>query len=307
MALEPKQKCNSLWRVHRNRGTITMRRAELFGRGDRFFLMGSCFAEEIRRALEGVLATGAVMPDFSTLEFDPNRARADELPGRNHLNYYNAFTILQELRRAVGHWTQDPDDYWDLGEQVQDPYRRLVMAASLGELARINAQLDQIIGRAFAEADHFVFTFGMTEIFVNSRTRLIAAQRPGYGGGGGRAETEFRRSTFAENYAAIEEISTIIADHKPSARIFVTVSPVPLQRTFSGDDVFTANMLSKSTLRAVLGEAAARLDNVVYVPSYEAIMSGARDSFKQDYRHVRTEVVEEVTAAFVEAFMAQGA
>jgi hypothetical protein len=304
MPLEPKHKCNSLWRVHRKRGTITLARAPLFGRGDRFFLMGSCFAEEIRLALEKVLAPRAVMPDFSTLEFDPARARADELPGRNHLNYYNAFTILQELRRAVGLWTQDPDDFWRLDEGVQDPYRRLIIAATREELVDINAQLDGIIARAFAEADHFVFTFGLTEVFVNTRTGLVAAQRPDYGGGGGRAETEFRRSTFAENYAAVEEISRIIARQKPSARIFMTVSPVPLQRTFSSDDVFTANMLSKSTLRAVLGEAAERLDNVVYIPSYEAVMSGGRDSFKDDYRHVRGEVVRQITDSFVGAFMA---
>ena len=303
MALEPRPKCNSLWRVHRKRGTISLRQMPIFKKGDRFFLMGSCFAEEIRLALSTVLAPGAVMPDFSTLELDRNRARADELPERNHLNYYNAFTILQELRRAVGEWTQDNDDHWQLDEGVQDPYRRLVIADTPDELGRINEQLNRIIARSFVEADHFVFTFGMTEVFLNRRTGLVAAQRPDYGGGGGRSETEFRRTGFSENFAAIKEISEIIARHKPAATIFMTVSPVPLQRTFSEDDIFTANMLSKSTLRAALGEVQETADNIVYVPSYEAVMSQGRQSFKNDYRHVRPDVVQQITGAFVEAYM----
>ncbi len=303
MPIEPKFKCNSLWRKYRKTEKITLRKSPLFGRNDRFFLMGSCFAEEIRLALEEVLETGAVMPDFSTLEFDGDRARVDELPDRNHLNYYNAFTILQELRRAFGIWTQDHDDYWQLEQGVQDPYRRLVIAETPEMLKQINQQLNRIISQAAVSADHFVFTFGLTEVFMNTRTGLIVAQRPEYGGGGGNLETEFRRMGFEDNYAAIAEISQIIAQHKPSAKIFVTVSPVALQRTFSQDDIYTANMLSKSTLRAVLGEAQEKLDNIVYVPSYEAVMSLGRGGFKQDFRHVRRPVVQQITNAFVEAFM----
>lgn len=303
MPIEVKRKPNSLWRVHRKRGTITLPRNPLFGKKDRFFLMGSCFAEEIRIALEQVLAPGAVMPDYSPLQFDGNVARADELPQRNHLNYYNAFTILQELRRADGTWRQSPDDYWELDGKYQDPYRRLVIADTPDVLAKLNGQLDQLIEYAFRQADHYVFTFGLTEVFVNKKTGLVAAQRPGYGGGAGSEETEFRRMGFAENYAAITEISEIVARRKPDAKVFVTVSPVPLQRTFSEDDVFVANSLSKSTLRAVFGEAQQKLDNIVYVPSYEGVMSQHREAFKNDYRHVRQPVVSDITRAFVAAFI----
>jgi hypothetical protein len=73
-------------------------------RSDRFFLMGSCFAEEIRVALTEGLGADHVLPDLSTLVFDPARAQADELPGRNNLNTYNAFSVLQEIERIRGLW-----------------------------------------------------------------------------------------------------------------------------------------------------------------------------------------------------------
>jgi hypothetical protein len=101
---------------------------------------------------------------------------------------------------------------------------------------------------------------------------------------------------------AISRIVELITAAKPNARIFCTVSPVPLKRTFSGDDIFVANSLSKATLRTVLVEIAAAQPNVTYFPSYEAVISGGDAAWEGDGRHVQRPVVEAITQTFVKTY-----
>jgi hypothetical protein len=92
---------NPAWkRFMADRSISAVPRPEL-SREDRFFLMGSCFAEEIRLALVRELGEVAVVPDYRQVRFDRARAQVDELPGRNHLNTYNAWSVLQEIERIL--------------------------------------------------------------------------------------------------------------------------------------------------------------------------------------------------------------
>jgi hypothetical protein len=159
--------------------------------------------------------------------------------------------------------------------------------------------LDVVLRNGFAEADHFAFTFGMTEIFINRVSGKVANQKPGCGYSGRSQETTFHLATFVETLATLERIVDLITAQKPQARIFVTVLPVPLKRTFSGQDIFVANTLSKSTLRAALGELAATRANVRYFPSYEVVMAAGTEAWEADGRHVRRALVENITAGFV--------
>jgi hypothetical protein len=54
-------------------------------------------------------------------------------------------------------------------------------------------------------------------------------------------------------------------------KVLLTVSPVPLTATASGQHVLTATSHSKSLLRAVAGELVAAQARVDYFPSYEII------------------------------------
>lgn len=295
---------NPAWKRFMNDRAVTTVPQALVGRQDRFFLMGSCFAEEIRLALAGTLGAGQIGPDYSRVRFDPAKAQVDALPARNHLNTYNAFSVLQEIERILGLWRPEPDDVWQVEGRVQCPYRRLVFADDLETMAQVTDELDRVLREGFEQADHFVFTFGMTEVFRNRRSGRIANQKPGYGRGGGAEETTYHRAGFVENMAAMNRIADLITEAKPKARIFVTVSPVPLKRTFSGEDIFVANSQSKSTLRAVLGELAEARKNVTYFPSYEAVISGGAEAWEEDGRHVRRPVVEAITQTFVNTYFA---
>ena len=62
--------------------------------------MGSCFAEEIRVALTNRQI--ACVPRYREISFDPARAVVDTLPEREHMNFYNTFTVRLQIEQALG-------------------------------------------------------------------------------------------------------------------------------------------------------------------------------------------------------------
>ncbi len=90
MPTKTENNANPAWKRFMADRMVTSAPNLLVKTSDRFFLMGSCFAEEIRLAFEASLGAGQVGPDYRQLQFDPTSAQVDELPLRNHLNTYNA-------------------------------------------------------------------------------------------------------------------------------------------------------------------------------------------------------------------------
>ncbi|WP_192933759.1 GSCFA domain-containing protein [Sinorhizobium meliloti] len=296
---------NPRYSVFNDTKTITIQREPLLNSNDRIFLMGSCFAEEIRIALSKRHVT--CLPDFTTLNI-PVDAKIDELPERQHMNFYNTFTVLQEVEKILGIWQQNPDDYWTLGHgspfRFQDPYRRLVMANDVVDLRSITHDIDGAMSKSFNAASAFIFTFGMAEVFRDKRTGRVVSQKPAYFGDGGLNETIMHQSSFAENLENIRRLFDLINAHKPGCPIFVTVSPVPLQRTFSSEDVYIASFEGKCVLRAALGEATRLLKNVHYFPSFEFIIAhGSENGYRPDGRHVRRELIASIVETFLEAYL----
>jgi hypothetical protein len=144
----------------------------------------------------------------------------------------------------------------------------------------------------------------MTEVFRKKDNGLIACQKPTYGGGGGLAETDLHLSSFAENLANLEELYEIIKGLNPKARVVVTVSPVPLSRTFSGRDILIANTEGKAILRAAVGEFSKSHDDVYYYPAFEIVTLRGESAFQQhDLRHVTDETVSVIMSSFVKAHL----
>ena len=87
-----------------------------------------------------------------------------------------------------------------------------------------------------------------------------------------------------------------------------TVSPVPLNRTMTDQDILIANTYSKSTLRAVVGAIVDRHDNVFYVPSYERVMLSKDSSiWRPDLRHVVDDFVGTIASSFAAAALGRSA
>ena len=83
----------------------------------------------------------------------------------------------------------------------------------------------------------------------------------------------FKNFTYPEVRDDLRRIVSLLQKMNPDLRILLTVSPVPLTATASGEHVLTATTYSKSVLRAVAGDIAASSDSIDYFPSYEMISS----------------------------------
>jgi hypothetical protein len=147
----------------------------------------------------------------------------------------------------------------------------------------------------------------MTEVFRIKANGLIAGQKPTYFGGGGADETELYESGYLENLENLEAIRTVVKSLNPNARMIVTVSPVPLERTFTNRDIVVANTEGKAILRAVLGEFTRRHDDVTYFPAFEMVTSlGEKAYMPGDLRHVNPSVVDLIMQSFALAHVVDG-
>lgn len=304
----------SFWKDFYSSRSVGVRPDRRLTGSSTFFTMGSCFANEIRAELmrRGMTVLPAVNPALHPLFFDRSETSSwgawDE---RTHLQFYNTFSLRQEVEKVFGYWEQGADDYWPLrlsnGATLwQDPYRRRVLAKTLPDIRAVTAGLDAGMRAAAAQADVFVFTLGLTEVWKKKDNLLVTCTEPGYAGGGGQGLCWFHPSTYTENLENMRRVVQLIAKHRPDARVFVTVSPVGLGRTFRDVDIAVANMESKSTLRAVAAALCAELPHLSYVPSYELCIYDWERAFREDGRHIRPEKVRQIMDLFMDSFFVEG-
>ncbi len=304
------KKPNPAW-PRTGRGTIiTLPKNPLIKPGAKVFAMGSCFAVEIRDALRGKGFN--VLPRYFDLSFDPARQSPGKLPRRDNINHYDTFTIRQEFEMAFGGRGAQTGDFWEVtsatvkssvdlntNKLFQDPHRKRIFASSMEDLAALSANMDACIREGIKNADVYIITLGLIEVWRNRRTGKYLCMAPGRGQ---TDDAEFILSDFQDNMDNMRRVCGLIRDHAPGRKIILTVSPVPLARTFTDKDVVIANMESKSLLRAVSGQLQREFDNVIYWPSYE--IAAREDIYEEDGRHVRRESVDKIVNAFIDVHCA---
>lgn len=299
---------NSKWGEFMRSRKITIRKAPRLKRNASIFTIGSCFAEEIRKALTGYGVQ--MLPEYEKVAVDHDKFVIDTLPGRPHMNFYNSATILQEFMRSAGEISYAEDDFWEVRDSIwksggkiyQDPYKRLTFGRSPGDLRNAIRMINEKIDFGIRNASAFVITYGMSEVFVNPESGFVVSQKPLYGGGGG-ADTQMKILSVEENKENILKTIEIIRRFNKGAVVFASVSPVALERTFSGQDIYVANKAGKSKLRAALDEISESDKGFIYFPSYEMVESLGEAAFEADGRHVRPDVVRSIIGAFMKAYM----
>src|SRR5262249_2008751 len=146
-------------------------------------------------------------------------------------------------------------------------------------------------------------TLGYVETWYDAATELYLNMAPS------RSEVrEYRgrfyleRTDVATNLKHLVRIRDLLNELSPGSRIVITVSPVPMNATFLGDDVAVANTYSKATLRAAAQMFADAFANVEYFPSYEFAMLSRREAvFKNDWIHIEDPCVEWIMDSFITA------
>jgi hypothetical protein len=174
-----------------------------------------------------------------------------------------------------------------------------MFAEDMASLIDVSAKIAGCISRGLAEADVIIITLGLTECWRNKATGLFVCEGPRDEEDPRRQLLEFHQATFADNYENLSATIAAIQSSFPEKRIIITVSPVPLGRTWTKEDVVVANATSKSTLRAVAGQISREHHDVIYWPSFEFASKG--DVYEEDGRHVEKSAVGSIVSAFLEA------
>lgn len=150
--------------------------------------------------------------------------------------------------------------------------------------------------------DLLVFTLGLTESWWDATEGVEYPICSGIRAGQFDAKRHvFRNQDYGFVRERLERVISLIRKHRTvGPDVLLTVSPVPLVATCSGNHVLVATMESKSILRAVAGNLASSLESVSYFPSYEIVNSPVfRGSFfEPDLRSVSTRGVAHVMDCF---------
>ena len=274
--------------------------------GGTVFTIGSCFARNIE---EHVARLGFRVP---TLAFAVPEAERAGGRGNAVLNKYTPAAIRQEFD-----WTRQ---VLEAGGSVR-PEHVAPLAFTCADGSQIDLQLGgfrpvsperllarrqqlfDVVRHAFT-ADCVVLTLGLVEAWIDETTGLAIQQAPVQPAFRRALQRfSFRRLDFATCLAAVQAAIDTVRAVNPAATFLITTSPVPLDRTFTDEDVITATMYGKSVLRAVCGEIVAANERVDYFPSYESVML-TRDwsVFQSDRRHVSDAFVGKIVQRLVDSY-----
>ncbi|WP_229666239.1 GSCFA domain-containing protein [Actibacterium pelagium] len=240
---------------------------------------GSCFAQHFSKALVArgynwINAEPAppYLQNGKTFGYGVFSARTG--------NIYTARTWRQWLELAFEK-REDITEVWENGGRFYDPLRPAIEPngfASEQEVIEARRATLASIRNAMNKSNLVVFTMGLTESWRNARTGVEYAMCPGtLAGEFDETQHRFHNAGYEEIIADMRECIRLVrrAEKGRGKRILLTVSPVPLTATASGEHVMTATTFSKSILRAVAGQIQAQSRVVDYFPSYEIITSPA--------------------------------
>ncbi len=243
---------------------------------DTIVTIGSCFADDLRKALI------------------QRKYQADIFWVPSGLN--NTFALLDFVSWCIS------------GAQTEQAYR--YDRDSSGE---INEWMPEEEQESYADhikkAGAIVFTIGLAEVWEDQEAGTVF-----WRGVPDRFFDEdkhvFRLSTVDENQRNIDKLIEYIRRVNPHAPIVLTLSPVPLKATFRPISCMTADCVSKSVLRVALDQVMqAGHPDVYYWPSFEIVKWLGCHIPVQAYgyedghsRHVSRFLVDGIITSFLSRF-----
>jgi tetratricopeptide (TPR) repeat protein len=252
--------------------------------GQRIFTIGSCFARNIERALE---SAGFEVPTLS-LKFDMPRWTGTAIDA---LNNYVPPTIAPQIRWAFGLQAFDFDKHClEFGRgRYLDLQMPFIMKAMPEAVVRDNRERISAVYRQLATTDVVLITLGLIEAWYDHRAesyitctppKRVVSEQPG--------RFELHVLEYNEVLAAMRDLLGLLDQVCPAGhRVILTVSPVPLNATFTSNDVSVANTYSKAVLRSVVEVVVAERPNVEYFPSYESVTLTDRSlAYVDDQVHI---------------------
>lgn len=274
----------------------------------RVFAMGSCFAREIEQSL---VKRGC---NVTSVDERINRPEFHDSSGQVRSGFFHRFTpfaMYQEFQQAFAEaegWTDDTLLIRNGAKAVDLNYHLIPGSDDSVDATLARRRTAAELVREAANADVVILTLGLIESWFHKPSGFHANQVPVQTLLRRREEFQLRLVTFEETVACLEGIKALISRHRTTPfELVVTVSPVPLAKTFTHDDLIVANMTSKSTLRAAAAQFCRSEANVHYFPSYEMVVySDPKLAWRPDRVHVESDMVKHIVQTFVSNYYEGG-
>lgn len=266
-------------------------------RSERIATAGSCFAQHVARFLKG--------NGYHVLAAEPPRGGTDDGFSARYGNIYTTRQLIQLFERAFGRFEPRLVGWERPDGRVVDPFRPRMQPDGFATIAECIAERDRHLAAVrglFETLDTLVFTLGLTEGWRDTRDGAALPLPPGVAGGTwDPAEVGFANAGVSEMVGDLLAFVDGLRGVNRTARIILTVSPVPLAMTYRDRHVLVANASSKAALRVVADEVCAARPDVFYFPSYEIVTSPLTIGryFSDNLRSVTPEGVDHVMRCFL--------
>lgn len=252
------------------------------GKKDRVATFGSCFAQHIGRAL--------AVRGLSWLDGEPApKMLSPENKKKFNYGIFSCRTGNIYTTSLLKQWLEwslldqpSPKEIWEKDGRFFDPFRPNIEPNGFISEEELQSSREVTISamrNVVTDASLFIFTLGLTESWINNESpghdaRHEYALCPGtLAGSYDKERHKFVNQTYRDVYENLEKSIQMLRNKNANLRILLTVSPVPLTATASGNHIVAATMYSKSVLRAVAGDIINNCDFVDYFPSYEIFNS----------------------------------
>jgi len=262
-------------------------------KGTSIFTLGSCFSRSVEERMQGF--------------FLPTKSLAvpsSERPGRPNgiLNEYNPGTMCQRLEYAArgasfGDLCIAPE-----GEGFLDLLLPEYVTPSTKErLLGRRAEVDRVYS-ALSACEAIIITVDVVEAWYDNAAGLYLNRIPP------PSVLLADRDRFELHILDVDETRRLfermvdVLDAIGVSKIILTVSPVPLEATYSGRDCAMANVFSKSVLVVCATSLCHRHPHVDYFPGYEIVNSAGQAFYDTDSVHIRDDIVDLVTSYLIDQY-----
>lgn len=275
---------------------------------DKVVTAGSCFAQHISRYMNkvGLSILNCEPPHPLLMSHDGDVEGHNQFSAR-YGNIYSSSQCLELIQQALGiipmvkDFVEESSRWYDL---IRPNIQKAGFSSLHEALSDRRYHLSQV-SKMFHEADIFVFTLGLTEVWKNKSGTHTYPVCPGTLRGVFDEEKHiFKNLNYLNVHEDLTDIIKILKKINPKIKIILTVSPIPLVATKTLQNVLVASSYSKAVLRAVAGDIEQQYDNVAYFPSFEIINSPASlgQYLSDDLREVTENGVEHVMNCFLNSF-----
>lgn len=268
------------------------------GDKDKIATIGSCFAQHIAKWLR---ENGFNVPFYETDGFKEDQ----QMFSANYGNVYTVRQALQLIQESAKERTPS-EVAWESGDKFIDAMRPNSIKGGFSSPEEVvNARKSHLyaVNKMVKDFDVLIFTLGLTESWQIEKCKTILPTAPGVlGGKFDPDQYRFLNFKYNEIMDDLHELCDLLKRLRGNRefKLLLTVSPVPLTATASGNHVLLASTYSKAVLRSVAGDFADKHSFAEYFPSYEIVTNPAARSnfFEDNLRSVKMSTVENVMNVF---------